>query len=150
MSISTSTSSNGRRARKTASRFIANNPTSASIARPSTTVPPSCCQSQITSSIGNGICCLTSYLTISGSVLTSTGGGLKNRDKPAWPETQIATWSPTTLFRDKNCVKASWINSSGSASGWLRIFGYSIKSNLSATMVAPSAPNVHRNAFSAH
>ena len=150
MSTSTSTSSNGRRARNTASRFIANNPTSASTARPSTTVPPSCCQSQITSSIGKGICCLTSYLTISGSVLTSTGGGLKNRESPACPETQTATRSPATLFRERNCSKASLTISSGSASAWLRIFGYSIKSYLSAMTVSPSASMVQRSAFNAH
>ena len=73
-----------------------------------------------------GICCRASYLTMSGIFFDSTGGSLMNRAKPLWPETEIATLSPRTELRERNCVRASEISSSALASGWLRSLGYSM------------------------
>ena len=55
--------------------------------------------------VANGICCLASYLTMSGIFLASTGGNLMNRDKPLCPETEIATRSPLTELRERNVVE---------------------------------------------
>jgi hypothetical protein len=108
------------------SRFIANRPISVSSAKPSTTLPaPSFWKSQTTSSRLNGICCLASNLTMSAIFFSSTGGSLTKRARPLWPGTAMATVSPRRVLRDRNCSSASRMSWSGSASGWLRILGYS-------------------------
>ena len=66
-------------------------------------------------------------------LLLIDGRELDEAARPFWPETLMAMRSPRIALRERNCVRASWVSSSGSASGWLRIFGCSMYSNAVAT-----------------
>ncbi|MCE2726101.1 MAG: hypothetical protein LW698_04890 [Planctomycetaceae bacterium] len=95
--------------------------------KPLSSMPPaSRCQSQATCSSGNGICCRASYLTMSGIFLASIGGSLMNFESPACPGTATATRSPVRSLRLINSARAARTSSTGSASGWVRIIGYSM------------------------
>ena len=78
----------------------------------------------MTSSRSNGICCLASYSTICATLLDSTGGKLMNRASEVGPGKLIATRAPSTSLASRNVSMACGINSSGIASGWLRILGW--------------------------
>ena len=61
----------------------------------------------------------------------------------------MATLQPFRSLRSRNVASASRTSSSGSASGWLRILGYSMKSNASATTWSGVSPGTSFSAFSA-
>ena len=52
----------------------------------------------------------------------------------------MATLQPLTSLRSVKVASASRTSSSGSASGWLKILGYSMKSNASATTCSGVSP----------
>ena len=86
---------------------------------------------------------------MSGIRFFSTGGSLMNLTSPAWPGTAMATLQPFRSLRSRNVASASRTSSSGSASGWLRILGYSMKSNASATTWSGVSPGTSLSALSA-
>ena len=61
----------------------------------------------------------------------------------------MATLHPFRSFRSRNVPRASETRASGSASGWLRILGYSTKSNASATTWSGVSPGASFKPFSA-
>ena len=141
----------GVKALNTCSRFIANSATSASSTNPLSSIPPaSRCHRQTTCSSGNGICCRASYLTMSGIFLASIGGSLMNFERPRLPGTDTATLSPFRSWRLMSCSRADWTSSMGSASGWVRIIGYSMYSHATASSFRGSVDTRHRSAFKAH
>ena len=86
---------------------------------------------------------------MSGIRFFSTGGSLMNFTSPDWPGTAMATLQPFRSLRSVNVASASRTSSSGSASGWLRILGYSMKSNASATTCSGVSPGTSFSAFRA-
>ena len=72
-----------------------------------------------------------------------------NLTSPACPGTPIATLQPFRSLRSRKVSSASRTSCSGSASGWLRILGYSTKSNASATTWSGVSPGTSFRALSA-
>ena len=134
ISTSMPASSKGSSALATCSFFMANKATSASITNPPSSIPvASRCQSHTTWSRGNGICWPASYLTMSAIFLASTGGSLMNFESPDCPGAATATRSLARSWREVSSARAARTSSTGLASSWVSIIGYSIHSTSSAT-----------------
>lgn len=73
-----------------------------------------------------------------------------NFESPRLPATETATLSSRRSWRLMSCSRAPCTSSTGSASGCVRIIGYSMYSNASTVSFFESVPTRQRSAFSAH